>query len=83
MAREGEERGGRGEDCTANLRTKILDFRGFDPSGILMTRDGIPTSTGNSQETLSQRILVGRILAGRLGAVACRPARSWTKINKS
>ena len=47
---------------TANLRTstKILDFRGFD-SSILILRGGIPRSKGNSPESLSQGILVGII----------------------
>ena len=52
----------------ANLRTKILDFRGFDSSRILILRDGILVSIGNLQEILSRRILVGIILVGRLGA---------------
>ena len=39
-------------------RTKILDFRGFDPSSILRLRGGILMSMGNFQEILSQRILV-------------------------
>ena len=58
---------------TANLRTstKILDFRGFGPSRILISRGGIPRPTGNSRETLSQGILVGMILVGRLGVRWC------------
>ena len=42
---------------TANLRTKILDFRGFDSSRILILRDGILRSLGIFPETLSQQIL--------------------------
>ena len=53
---------------TANLRTKILDFRGFDSSRILILRGGIPRPTGNFPETWSQQILVGRFLVERLGA---------------
>ena len=51
---------------TANLRTKILDFRGFDSSIILILRGGILMSMGNSPEIMSQQILVGIILVGRL-----------------
>ena len=54
----------------ANLRTKILDFRGFHSSRILISRGGTLMSLGNLPESLSQRILVGIILVGRLG-VAC------------
>ena len=53
--------------CTANLRTKILDFRGLDSSRILILRSGILMSIGHFPEVLSQRILVGTILVGRLG----------------
>ena len=52
---------------TANLRTKILDIRGFDSSIIFILRAGILMSIGNFPEVLSQRILVGIILVGRLG----------------
>ena len=54
---------------TANLRTKILDFRGIDSSRILIVRGGILKSIGNFPERLSQQILVGIILVGRLGVV--------------
>ena len=53
---------------TANLRTKILDFRGFVSSRILILRGGILLSVGDFPESLSQAILVGRLLVGRLGA---------------
>ena len=43
---------------TANLRTKILAFRGFDSGRILILRGGILMSIGNFPEMLSQRILV-------------------------
>ena len=52
---------------TANLCTKILDFRGFDSSIILMLRGGIPRPIGNFPEVLSQRILAGRFFVGRFG----------------
>ena len=55
-------------DLTPNLRNKILDFGGFDSSTILVPRGGILRSTGNFPESLSQRILAGRLLVGRLGA---------------
>ena len=51
----------------ANLRTKILDFRGFDPSRISILRSGFLMSIGNSPAILNRRILVGIILVGRLG----------------
>ena len=57
--------------ATANLRTKILDFRGFDSSIILMLRGGrggVPLPIGSLPQSLSQRILAGIILGGRLGA---------------
>ena len=41
-------------DLTANLRAKILDFRGLDSSGTLILRDGIPRPMGNFPENLSQ-----------------------------
>ena len=52
---------------TANLRTNIMDSRGFDSSIILIRRGGIPRPNGNFPEILSQAILVGIILVGRLG----------------
>ena len=55
--------------CTANLRTKIVDFRGFDSNIILMLRPGIVISIENFPESLSQQILVGIILVGRWGVV--------------
>ena len=54
---------------TANHCTKILDFRGFDSSIILIVRGGILMSKGNLPQSLSQQILAGRILVGRLGVV--------------
>ena len=57
------------DPITANLRTKILDFREFDSSIILILRGGIPRPIGNFPESLSQAILVGIILVGRLGVV--------------
>ena len=57
---------------TANLRTKILGFRRFDSSRILVLRGGIPRPTGNLPESSSQAILV----VGRLGAAGARSADS-------
>ena len=45
---------------TANLRTKILDFRGFDSNIILILRGGILMSVGDFLEIVSQAILVSR-----------------------
>ena len=52
---------------TAGLRTEILDFGGVDSSGILILRVEFLTSIGISPEILSQQILVGIILVGKLG----------------
>ena len=49
---------------TADLRTKILDFTGFDSSRILIVR--------NFPEILSQAILAGIILVGRLCVAGLR-----------
>ena len=49
--------------------TKIMDFRGFDSSRILILRGGIPRPKGNFPESLSQAILVGIMLVGRLGVL--------------
>ena len=54
------------QSSTANLCTKILDFKMFGSSIILVVRGGIFMSIGSSQEMLSQRILVGIIVVGRL-----------------
>ena len=58
------------EASTLNLRTTILDVRGFDSSMILMLRGGILMSIGNYPEHLSEPILAERILVGRLGVFA-------------
>ena len=50
---------------TANLGTKILEFRGFDKSRIFNVRGGILMSIGNLLEIVSQRILVGIVLSSR------------------
>ena len=53
----------------ANHPTKILDFRGFDSSIILISRGGILMSPGDFPESLSQAILVGIILVRRFGVL--------------
>ena len=52
---------------TPNLPTNIVDFRGFGSSIMLCLRVGILISKGNLPEYLSQAMLVGIILVGRLG----------------
>ena len=51
--------------ATANLRTKILDLRGFDSSIIVSLRGGILMPIGDFLEILSQGILVGIIHLSR------------------
>ena len=63
---------------TANLRTKIMDFIGFDSSKILIWRGGILRSIGNFPESSSQTILVGIIFVGRLGVVS--PSNAHTPL---
>ena len=47
-----------------------MDFGGFDSNIILILRGGILMSIGDFPESLSQAILVGIILVGRLGVYA-------------
>ena len=63
---------------TANLRTKTLDFRGFDSSIISIVRGGIPSPIGIFPESLSQAILAGITLVGRLGVHALAPMKRQT-----
>ena len=56
--------------ATANLPTKIVDFRGFDSSIMLILRGGIPRPIWDFPESLSQAMLVGTMLVGRLGVGA-------------
>ena len=56
------------ERATPNLPTNIVDFGGFDSSIILNLRGEIPRPTGELPESLSQAMLVGIMLVGRLGA---------------
>ena len=81
----------------ANSPTNIVDFRGFGSSRILISRGGIPRPKGNSPESLSQAILVGIVLVGRLGVLehdanrdgcmraclpACLPARLFACVQR-
>ena len=52
---------------TANPRTDIMDFRGFDSSMILILRGGISRPIGNFPQSLTQAMLVGIMLVGGLG----------------
>ena len=54
--------------ATANPRTNIMDFRGFDSIiSLISLRGGILMPIGNFPEDLSQAILAGIMLVGRLG----------------
>ena len=63
---------------TANLRTKIMDFRGFGSIVILMLRGVIFMSI---PESLSQRILVGTIFVGGLGVPLAAPKCPLPRMN--
>ena len=62
---------------TANLRTKMLDFRGFDSSIIFMLRVGFLMPAGHFPKLLSQQILLGIILVGRLGVHMLQQIKSY------
>ena len=51
---------------TSNVPTKMLDFRRFDSSIILISRGGIPRPVGDFPESLTRAMLVGTMLIGRL-----------------
>ena len=55
--------------CTAtpNLPTNIVDFRAFDSSTILTLRGGVLMSIRDFPESLTQAMLLGIVLVGRLG----------------
>ena len=65
-----------GATDTADLRTKTLDFGGFDSSRILILRGGTLMSIGSFPESSSQQILVGRVLVGRSSRGPWTPA-AW------
>ena len=50
-----------------NPQTKNPGFREFDSSKCFISGGGIPRSIGNSPESLSQAVLAGTIVVGRLG----------------
>ena len=52
---------------TPNPPTNIVNFRGFDSSIISFLRGGILRPIGNFPEILSQAMLAGIMLVGRLG----------------
>ena len=58
---------------TPNLPADMVDFRGFDSSTILNFRGEIPRPIGDFPESLSQAMLVGIILVGRLGVATGDP----------
>ena len=62
-------------NLAADLPTNLLDFGGFDLSIILILRGGILRSIGSFPEVLSQQILVGILLVGRLGEGGLTPPR--------
>ena len=57
------------EGNTPNLPTNIVDFRGFDSSTILIYWGEILRPIGDFPESLSQAMLVGTMLVGRLGVI--------------
>ena len=59
-------------DPTPDLPTNIVDFGRFDSSMILILRGGILMSKGDFLESLSQAMLVGIMLVGRLGVHGTR-----------
>ena len=58
-----------------NPPTNIVGFRGFDSSMMLIERGGIPRPIGDFPESLSQAMLLGTMLVGRLGVHPVRIAR--------
>ena len=58
--------------CTPNLCTNIMELRRFDSSKILISRCAIPRPIGNVPESLSQAILVGIMLVGKLCVALCQ-----------
>ena len=58
-----------------------MDFRGFDSNIILSLGGGIPRPTGDFPESLSQAMLVGVMLVGRLG-VPGGPNAVWARVDQ-
>ena len=65
---------------TPNLPADIVGFRGFDSSIILNLRGGILRPIGNFPEVLSQAMLAGTMLEGKLG-VPCQPVSHLCEID--
>ena len=65
----------RGPLNTPNLPANIVDFGGFDSSIMLFLRGGILMSIGDFPESLSQAMLVGTMLVGRLGVPRRGPSK--------
>ena len=57
------------QHSTPNLPTNIVGFKGLDPRMMSIQRGGVLTSVGNLPESLSQAMLVGTMLVGRLGVL--------------
>ena len=66
-----------------NFPTNIVDFRGFDSSLILIVRGGIPRPKGSFLESLSQAMLAGVMLVGRLGVARVCGSRSRSPLQTS
>ena len=58
----------------------IMDFRVFDSNMILILTGGIPRPTGDFPEGLSQGLLAGMLLVGRLGVVEASKKGSNEKV---
>ena len=58
-----------------------MDFRGFDSNMILIERVGIPRPIGDFPESLSQAMLVGVMLVGRLGIPTCFEQRCGANVS--
>ena len=64
---------------TANLRTKILDFRGFDSSIILIWRGGIPRpDPGNSESSNLSRDNIDREIGRSMPSICTRQPSSYS-----
>ena len=69
MANDGKSES-QGSESTANLRTKILDFRGFDSNIILVLRGGILMSIGYFPEVVESTILSRDSFSREIGCTA-------------
>ena len=66
---------------TPNLPTNTVDFRGFDSSTILIFRSEIPRPIKDFPESLTQAMLVGIMLVGRLGVGKNVEPVHWLQTN--